>query len=127
MNKSFGKSLKDLRLEKKLSGRELARRAGISHAYLSQLENDHNKNPTNEMQKKLAKGFGIPLYELQMKTNIISGYKNHDPIQHYINSADLKELLTTSSRMRYKDQQLVKEDVENIIKYIEAFIYKGDE
>lgn len=60
----FGEHLRNVRKEKGLSIRELARRSGVSNAYISQLENDKTKNPTYEIIGKLAKGLGIATTEL---------------------------------------------------------------
>ncbi|TYR82117.1 helix-turn-helix transcriptional regulator [Priestia megaterium] len=60
----FGSCIKEMREEKGLSGRELARRASISQAYLSQLERGENKKPSPEIIKKIAKGLDVDYNEL---------------------------------------------------------------
>jgi len=60
----IGKVLKRLREAKKPSQLELAKRAGVAQAYLSELEAGHKKNPGIETLKKLAKALGVPVAEL---------------------------------------------------------------
>lgn len=47
-----------------MSSRELARRAEISQAYLSQLETGRNNNPTPIMIQNIAKGLGVSFVDL---------------------------------------------------------------
>lgn len=56
--------LRFLRRKYNLSQEELARRAGISTNYLQNLESDHPKNASMIVLGKLAKGFGIPAWQL---------------------------------------------------------------
>lgn len=120
----LGQYIRKIREEKGFSTRELARRSGVSQPYLSQLENGKTNNPSIEVLKKLAKGLDVPLYEIQIKTDQIPGYRPYSPIRDYINNADLYEILKESTRLRYKNQQLLKEDIEQIIKFIDNFIYE---
>lgn len=61
---SFGNYIREERKKKALSLRELAKRSGMSHPYLSQLETGKNKNPTPDMVRKLAKGLNIKYPDL---------------------------------------------------------------
>ncbi len=47
-----------------LTQEELARKAGISTNYLQNLESRNPKNATMLTLEKLAKGFGIPAWQL---------------------------------------------------------------
>lgn len=60
----FGQYIKEIREKNNLSVRELAKRAGMSHPYLSQLENGKNKNPSPEIVRKLATGLDIDFQSL---------------------------------------------------------------
>lgn len=60
----FGSCIREMREEKGMSGRELARRANISQAYLSQLERGENKKPSPEIIKKIAKGLDVDYNDL---------------------------------------------------------------
>lgn len=121
---NFGDYIKQIRTSKNISLRELSKRSGVSHPYLSQLENGKTNNPSIEVLTKIAKGLNVPLYELQIKAGQIPGYRPYSPIRDYINNADLYEILKESTRLRYKNQQLLKEDIEQIIKFIDNFIYE---
>lgn len=69
---TIGNLIKEKRLEKNISSRELARRSGVSQPYLSQLETGRNDNPSINAINKLSKGLGITLLELLIDTEYIS-------------------------------------------------------
>lgn len=77
----FGEYLRKIRKEKGLSLREAAKRSGISHPYLSQLETGKNTQPTKEIINKIAKGLGTPNGNLLM----LAGYID-DPFDHIDNN-----------------------------------------
>jgi transcriptional regulator with XRE-family HTH domain len=60
----IGKVLKRLREAKDLSQLELAKRAGVAQAYLSELEAGQKKNPGIETLRKIAKALGVPVTKL---------------------------------------------------------------
>jgi transcriptional regulator with XRE-family HTH domain len=61
---NFPEYLKGLRLETKLSYREVASRAGISAAYLLQIEHGQRGAPGAEILKKLAAVYSIPVKDM---------------------------------------------------------------
>jgi transcriptional regulator with XRE-family HTH domain len=63
-SKRIGLVLKRLREAKGLSQLELAKRAKVAQAYLSELEAGQKKNPGIETLRKLAKALGVPVTEL---------------------------------------------------------------
>lgn len=60
----IGKVLKRLREQKGLSQLELAKRAAVAQAYISEMEAGAKKNPGIETLRKLAKALGVPVAEL---------------------------------------------------------------
>lgn len=90
---TFGEAIKQARIEKKLSLRELARRIGISHPYLSQLENNHNNNPSLEIIVKLSKELEVPLHRLISLSNI-----NIEDYKHTISNSTLGLLNQTNNQ-----------------------------
>jgi len=56
----FGATLRLLRIESGLSLRDLARRLGVSSAYLSRVENGVDAVPTSERLEVLARELGLP-------------------------------------------------------------------
>lgn len=62
----FAKYIREKRKEKNLSLKEVARRGGFSHSYLSQLENS-KRNPKPELLRKLAIGLNEPYMSLMEK------------------------------------------------------------
>lgn len=59
LNDTFGIFLRNLRKERKLSLREVERKAKISNAYLSQIERGQRGIPTLGFLKRLASVYGI--------------------------------------------------------------------
>ena len=60
----LGQKIRQLREEKGLSLNKLAKNAGISKAYLSQLENDLSKQPSADILLKIASALGITIADL---------------------------------------------------------------
>lgn len=70
---TLGSVIKKARKENNLTLREAAKRIGISHPYLSQLENGHNYNPNNYRLKKIAYELDIPyVYLVQLSNTEVS-------------------------------------------------------
>ncbi|SNZ14524.1 Transcriptional regulator, contains XRE-family HTH domain [Terribacillus aidingensis] len=74
-----GSVLKKERESKKLSLRELARRSGVSHPYISQLENGRTGVPTYSTVRALAKGLSVGYLDLL----IAIGFVTDDDIELY--------------------------------------------
>lgn len=60
----IGAITRQLRRERGMSLTALARKAGISKAYLSQLENDPSKKPSAEVVLQLARALDVPVTQL---------------------------------------------------------------
>ena len=56
--------LKTLREAKGLTQDQLAKRAGVTEAYVSMLENGKRKAPSLPTLQRLAKALGVPVAEL---------------------------------------------------------------
>lgn len=70
---TFGSAIKRARIEKGLSLRETARRVGISHAYLSQLENGRTSNPSLTIVFKLAEELDVSFAYLMYLSGVPIG------------------------------------------------------
>ncbi|MDN4525364.1 helix-turn-helix domain-containing protein [Fictibacillus fluitans] len=60
----FGDYLRELRIKRGLSMRELSRRSKISHAYISQIENGERGRPSPESVLKLAPHLDVDVTKL---------------------------------------------------------------
>ena len=58
---NIGERLRTLRIEKKLSQMEIARRSGLLQGEVSRLENGHRR-PNIATLEKMARGLKVPLY-----------------------------------------------------------------
>ncbi len=56
--------LKEIRIQKGLTIRELANKANVAYSYISELENLNKSNPSKETMDKLAKALGVTVAEL---------------------------------------------------------------
>ena len=63
ISKKFGKSLRRIRLEKRMSQGDVARALGVHRSYISGLERGV-RNPTLLNIERLAKGLGVELSKL---------------------------------------------------------------
>jgi transcriptional regulator with XRE-family HTH domain len=71
MPSSIGTALKQAREVRGLSAIETARKAGISAAYLSKLENDAVKKPSPQVLHQLSEALTVPYADLMR----LSGYR----------------------------------------------------
>jgi len=67
MGQYFGEFIKELRIDRKLTLREVEEKAKISNAYLSQVERGERGTPTMKILVKLAKVYGVPVSALSSK------------------------------------------------------------
>jgi len=67
----FGRYLRSLRKQKKITIRQLELYSGVSHAYLSQIENGKRGLPSPEILRKLSKPLEVPYEELMYKAGYI--------------------------------------------------------
>ncbi|WP_288846640.1 XRE family transcriptional regulator [uncultured Fructobacillus sp.] len=77
---NFGKTIKDIRLDKRFSVRQTALQANMSPSYLSQLENGHKSIPKVETLYRLAKGLRITNDEILRIAGIVDDIPNQLPI-----------------------------------------------
>ncbi|TKH05525.1 helix-turn-helix transcriptional regulator, partial [Peribacillus simplex] len=61
-NNNFGDEIKTIRTYNQMTIREVAKQAGISHSYLSQIENNRRDTPNPEVIKKIAIGLNADYY-----------------------------------------------------------------
>ena len=69
--RALGGLLKTLRATRRMSLREVEQAAGVSNAYLSQLEQGKIANPSPHILHKLATHYGIPFEDLMAKVGYI--------------------------------------------------------
>lgn len=101
----FGKYIKTLRKNKKMTIRQLELYSGVSNSYLSLLENGKRGIPSPEILKKLCTPLGIPYDELMEK----AGYINEDSVElNKLSKPDIKKLLE-SEEPTYDGIELTEE------------------
>jgi transcriptional regulator with XRE-family HTH domain len=65
MNKTLGGKIRELRVQKDLGLRELARKIGISAAFLSDIEQGR-RYPSDNVLKDIAHTLGVPISHLEI-------------------------------------------------------------
>ncbi len=64
---NIGNSLKEIRKGRQLTQKELADKVGLSHSYISEIENSARR-PSFDVIKQIADGLEIPFYYLLIKS-----------------------------------------------------------
>lgn len=116
MIKEFGKTIKNARLTKDLSLRDLAELTGLDHSYIGRLEKNSSM-PSRETVAKLAKALNIPEDELMIKAGYVPN--NHKESSHIITG-------TGDGGFTF-DKDIPQEVREQIINYAEYLIKKHKE
>jgi len=93
----FGRYLRSLRKQKKITIRQLELYSGVSHAYLSQIENGKRGLPSPEILRKLSKPLEVPYEELMYKAGYIDFIEVPDDVVEGIrgNKISRDDLVTT--------------------------------
>lgn len=76
---TFGEKVKEIRNSKGLSLKELESKCGVSHSYLSQIENGKRESPKFAIVRSLSIGLGVPYISLL----IAAGYVEASDIEDY--------------------------------------------
>lgn len=128
----FGEYVRESRIRKNMSGRELARRAGISQAYLSQLERGENKKPSLEIIVKLAEGLNEDpknlmyitgyLFDMDFSEDKEEKIKKEISERNKQNLNNLFNLLGSDRQVYYKDKLLTKEEKQKLLTIIETVL-----
>jgi transcriptional regulator with XRE-family HTH domain len=67
----IGQHIRGIRESKKLTQRDLEKRTGLVRTYLSRVEHGH-VTPSVETLEKIARGLGVPIYQLFYDTENLS-------------------------------------------------------
>lgn len=122
----FGEYVRNSREEQNLSLREAARRAGISHPYLSQLETGKNTKPTPEVIKKIADGLKLNYIELLE----IAGYLEEAEKEALVKSANEyrkhREKQGLEDISILNEKKFIFDDIKTGAHLNTEFIYSGE-
>ncbi len=113
MENSIGKFLKNQRILKNLSLRQVEKLTDISNAYLSQLENDKIKNPSISTLHKLADFYKIDFADLLEIAGISKSKKKKTKSSHV-------------SSFALSSESLTPEEEEELLKYLKFLRTKND-
>ena len=117
-----------------MSLKEVAKRSGVSHPYLSQIENNKRNTPKPDMIRKLAKGLNVPYVELMQEAGYVDE-KGRSPVDtlaelggldHLENYVDLYSLLTRGETVTFRDYLLTPNDKNFLLAFLDReFLDKG--
>ena len=106
MQNKFGEFLKELRLDRKLTLRDVQDKVKISNAYLSQVERGERNIPTMKILVKLANVYGVPVSLLNKKAedelkrqsqetfdSLTMGYSDEHPLGSPLTMLNLDSLI----------------------------------
>lgn len=113
----IGTFIRKQRKEKNLSIRQLAKYAGVSPAYISQIENNYRKNPTQHVLRSLADGLGIDYNEFIRHISKLDHTTIGDQIPYYEQGEE--------STIDSKSNNLTSYDLYDILREEKALYYKG--
>ena len=105
MGRIFGEYIKDLRVDRKLTLREVEEKVHISNAYLSQVERGERGTPTMKILVKLAEVYGVPV-------SVLGDKAEADNIQ-----IDRRQTLQLRVRAVLRHRQLVLKGHEVLIRF----------
>jgi repressor LexA len=114
--KEFGTFLKSLRKQRKLTIRQLDLYSGVSHSYLSQLENGRRGIPSPDILKKLSNPLDVSYQELMTKAGYLSGNEH----AHGIILEKFRETLATHEHAeKTQSTKKIFEALKDMVKQIE--------
>lgn len=117
----FGEYLRSLRQEKGLTLTKLAEESGVSHPYLSQIENGKKNNyPSSEVLIKLAGPLGVDYEELMEK----AGHLPSDSFRSNLTAMLEKALSVTTINNQFFD--FLMDDVKQVERKYEDCLEEGE-
>lgn len=105
-NYSVGKRIREIRLKKHFSQEQIALRAGITPAYLGQIEREE-KNPTVKLVEKISNALDISLSEL---------FSNQENLISYTDSIE-ENIIFEIRELSEKERSEILSIIKHVIKF----------
>src|SRR5690606_32449989 len=104
----YGKLQREIRKEAKMSIRELAEKSGVSHSYLSQVENGTRSTPSSEIIKKVADALNYDYFTLGVLAGVISEKEIYiDTLKEQLR--DLQNLYQSLMTSKYRIEEIISD------------------
>ena len=113
MGKLFGSYLKKLRLDRKMSLREVEKTAKISNAYLSQVERGERNIPTLKILSRVAKAYGVEVSELTKRAE--EEFENKSRKENEISNPDSEYISRGYEGLSDEGKKILKEYLQYIM------------
>ncbi|HEX9061806.1 MAG TPA: helix-turn-helix transcriptional regulator [Clostridia bacterium] len=108
MSTELGKYVEMLRIDKGMSQRQLAERAGISNTEVWRIESGERKNPSPPILKVLSPHLGVTYEELMVKAGYIEETIEHKGFTEKVykdESGDIIDIVRRTKEMYEKDSE----------------------
>ena len=95
-NSKFGQFISEQREKRSINGRELAKKLGISHGYLSQLEHGKRLCPNVGLLKKMIEVFDLNMEEINVLYDLYaeaSGQLSPDIVEYILSNDIIRKAL----------------------------------
>ena len=118
MNGDFGQFIRNLRLEKNISQRELAHLSGLNHSEISRIEGGSRPSPSPDRLAKLAPHLGVAHEDLMRRLGYLSGPPRaglDDAVHRFLGENDAVRALVTQLNGRPLSET-GKNYLENLLK-----------
>lgn len=110
----FSNFIKNKRLSKKLSIREFAKVSGVSHPYISQIENGKINKPSTDTLRKLAEGLNVPYIEMLWEAGLFDLYereKYKEALEDFSTKEDFVEMV---NRLKKLENSIQADKIEQV-------------
>ncbi|MDA7027399.1 helix-turn-helix transcriptional regulator [Bacillus sp. CLL-7-23] len=125
----FGKKLKQLREQKRLSINQLALSAGVSAATISRIENGHRGVPKPTTIRKLADALNISYEQLMEIAGYMTIDKVHEPSEQYQTMNDIVAKYQTENLWLFdpsKWELLSNKDILTLEQYFKFLVSEAE-
>lgn len=121
---TLGTTLKAAREKLNLTLRDVDKATGISSAYISQLENDHVKNPSASVLYNLAEAYGLQMDDLLRAAGIMKAESGNSSsvVTKSANTGSNAEDEDLAKRIAFYAKNLTNDQQEELIEFIKMKI-----
>lgn len=110
LTKEFGTFIKQIRKEKRITLVELARKSGLSHSYLSQLENGKRNLPPISTQIKICRALDTSIFDVPIMEKHHYSFEELEQYQNEVEYEEIAEFIKVLSKDAVSFRDEVVED-----------------
>lgn len=114
MGKIFGEFIKDLRIDRKMTLRDVEKEAKISNAYLSQVERGERGTPTMKILVRLAEVYGVPVSTLSDRAEAELRHESNESKKEEVLAPDTKFICRGYENLSAENKQTLKKFLQHL-------------